>query len=240
MLPTKQGALPLFRFAGIQVYLHWSWFVAAWYSVNMRANHYPTLTWNALEYVCLFALVVMHEFGHALACRQVGGQAHEIILWPFGGVAFVSPPQRPGAVLWSIAAGPLVNAVLYPVFYFAVSIAQSSGWAGREPEAFLLLKSVAEINLVLLIFNMLPVFPLDGGQIVRALLWFKLGPVRSLLMAAAVGFVGVAALLALAIRLRSYWIAFIAIFIYSNCQRSWSAARAMQRAQKARVSSSSY
>ena len=58
----------------------------------------------------------MHEFGHALACRQVGGKANQIMLWPLGGVAYVSPPQRPGAMLWSIAAGPLVNVVLVPVF----------------------------------------------------------------------------------------------------------------------------
>ena len=49
---------------------------------------------------------MLHEFGHALACRQVGGQADLIVLWPLGGVAYVNPPPRPGALLWSIAAGP--------------------------------------------------------------------------------------------------------------------------------------
>jgi Zn-dependent protease len=58
---------------------------------------------------------LFHEFGHALACRQVGGQADLIVLWPLGGVAYVSPPPRPGALLWRIAAGPLVNVLLVPV-----------------------------------------------------------------------------------------------------------------------------
>ena len=63
-----------------------------------------------------FLIVLLHEFGHALACRQVGGTANQIVLWPLGGVAYVNPPQRPGATLWSIAAGPLVNVALLPSF----------------------------------------------------------------------------------------------------------------------------
>src|ERR1051325_3889276 len=114
MLPTQQGSIRLFRFAGIQVYLHWSWFLIALYEVN-RSRMYPSVFWNVLEYVSLFGIVLMHEFGHALACRQVGGRADQIVLWPLGGVAYVSPPQRPGAMLWSIAAGPLVNVVLFPI-----------------------------------------------------------------------------------------------------------------------------
>ena len=59
--------------------------------------------------------MLLHEFGHALACRQVGGVANRIVLWPLGGIAYVNPPPRPGAVLWSIAAGPLVNVALVPI-----------------------------------------------------------------------------------------------------------------------------
>ena len=76
---------------------------------------YSSPVWNVLEYLSLFLIVLIHEFGHQLACRQVGGETHDIILWPFGGVAYVSPPQRPGAQLWSIAAGPLVNVALIPI-----------------------------------------------------------------------------------------------------------------------------
>src|ERR1700756_308922 len=109
MLPTRQGSFPLFRFAGIQVYLHWSWFLVALIEINNRAREYSSWVWNALEYAALFAIVLMHEFGHALACRQVGGKADQIVLWPLGGVAYVAPPPRAGATLWGIAARPLLN-----------------------------------------------------------------------------------------------------------------------------------
>ena len=114
MTPTRSGSIHLFKFRGIAVYVHWSWFFVAFYSILTRVNHYTSPLWSALEYLALFFIVLLHEFGHALACRQVGGQADQIILWPLGGVAYVDPPDRPGAVLWSIAAGPLVNVVLLP------------------------------------------------------------------------------------------------------------------------------
>src|SRR5437879_3259965 len=133
MLPTRQGSIRLFRFAGIDVYLHWSWFVIALIEVN-RSREYSSLVWNVLEYVTLFGIVLMHEFGHALACRQVGGKADQIILWPLGGVAYVAPPPRPGALLWSIAAGPLVNVVLVPFTAMAVVFASLAGWNDVYPD----------------------------------------------------------------------------------------------------------
>src|SRR3989442_15887134 len=109
MTPTRKGSFHLFQFAGIDLYLHWSWFVVAAYEIENRATGYSSLTWNVLEYLALFFIVLLHEFGHALACRQVGGTANRIVLWPLGGVADVRPPPRPGATLWSIAAGPPVD-----------------------------------------------------------------------------------------------------------------------------------
>src|SRR5919198_1151489 len=106
MMPTRQGGLRLFRFAGIDVFLHWSWFLVAAYEIRGGGQRYSTLGWAAAEYAALFAIVTMHEFGHALACRSVGGRADQIVLWPLGGVAYVDPPPRPGATLWGIAAGP--------------------------------------------------------------------------------------------------------------------------------------
>ena len=114
-----RGGFPIFRVAGIQVYLHFTWFLVAWYEINSSKFRYQSPSWAAVEYVGLFAIVLLHEFGHAFACRSVGGRADHIVLWPLGGLAFVDPPSRPGAVLWSIAAGPLVNVVLVPLFFFA-------------------------------------------------------------------------------------------------------------------------
>src|SRR5436309_11746717 len=105
----RQGSIRLFRFAGIDLFLHWSWFVVAAFEISAGSKRYSSPLWNVLEYLALFLIVMLHEFGHALACRQVGGTANQIVLWPLGGVAYVNPPPRPGATLWSLAAGPLVN-----------------------------------------------------------------------------------------------------------------------------------
>jgi Zn-dependent protease len=166
----RQNAIRLFRFNGIDLSLHWSWFLVAAYEIGGRQRAYSSITWNVLEYLALFLIVMIHEFGHALACRQVGGVANQIVLWPLGGVAYVNPPQRPGATLWSIAAGPLVNLALVPILKILGTLMRSQGLAQELPNAFLLLRTVALINLGLLIFNMLPIYPLDGGQILRSLL----------------------------------------------------------------------
>src|ERR1022692_4709077 len=217
MTPTRQGSFRLFRFAGVDVYLHWSWFLIAVYGINLRAGKYSSMVWPVLEYLALFLIVLLHEFGHALACRQVGGQANQIVLWPLGGVAYVAPPPRPGATLWSIAAGPLVNVVLLPVLSVAVTMSRSAGMAATAPDLYALLLAVRFINQYLLIFNILPIYPLDGGQILRSLLWFVFGRARSLMVATILGFVGVAGVIALAIWMKSVWFGAIAVFMLMNC-----------------------
>jgi len=227
MLPTRRGSFHLFRFAGIDLFLHWSWFLVALYEIQDRSKDYSSLTWNVLEYVALFVIVLMHEFGHSLACRQVGGQADQIILWPLGGVAYVSPPSRAGATLWSIAAGPLVNVVLAPIILGLILLSRSQGWGESMPNAHAFLRSVWYMNLGLLIFNLLPVYPLDGGQILRSLLWYPLGRARSLTVASLVGFVGVAGVAALAFFERSIWLGILAAFIFMNCRRGYIQAKAL-------------
>src|SRR6266436_5047784 len=129
-MPTgRQGSIRLFRFSEIDVFLHWSWFLLAFYEINARKGRYSSIGWNVAEYLALFLIVTLHEFGHSLACRQVGGQANHIVLWPLGGVAYVNPPPRPGAALWSIAAGPLVNVALLPVFLTLFYLSESLGWS---------------------------------------------------------------------------------------------------------------
>src|SRR5579862_4350348 len=169
MAGLPQGSIRLFRLAGVDLYLHWSWFLVGAFEINNRAGSYTSITWNILEYLALFLIVILHEYGHALACRQVGGTANQIVLWPLGGVAYVKPPQRPGATLWSLAAGPLVNVALLPILYGLELLGRSTGWAETMPNAYHFLHSVLLINLALLVFNMLPIYPLDGGQILRSL-----------------------------------------------------------------------
>jgi len=232
-MPTRQGSIRLFRIFGIDVFLHWSWFLLALYDIQVRAHVYDSYLWNVLEYLSLFLIVLMHEFGHALACRQVGGQANQIVLWPLGGVAYVAPPQRPGAMLWSIAAGPLVNVALFPVLTGLVFASDAMGWSDALPNLYHCLNTIWQINLVLLIFNLLPIYPLDGGQILRSLLWFVLGRANSLMVAASVGFVGVAGVGFVALFLQSWWLGIIAVFIALNCWRGFQQARALSKLENA-------
>lgn len=218
MPSARQGSIHLFRFSGIDVFLHWSWFVVAIFEIQDRARSYSSITWNILEYLALFLIVLLHEFGHALACRQVGGRANRIVLWPLGGVAYVDPPPRPGATLWSIAAGPLVNVALLPILgglYFG--LAPFAGGSATGHDIYRLLNAVFWINVGLLIFNVLPIYPLDGGQILRSLLWFPLGRARSLQVATILGFIGVAGFIGLALWMHSIWYGALAAFMLLNC-----------------------
>jgi Zn-dependent protease len=229
-MPTRKGAIRLFRFLGITVYLHWSWFIVAVFQVEYRTqlpNGYSSPVWCAYEYLALFAIVILHEFGHALACRSVGGRADQIVLWPLGGVAYVDPPQRPGATLWSLAAGPLVNVLLLPLLGLAWLGARAMHWPDINPNLYNLMTSICVIDIILFCFNMLPIYPLDGGQILRSLLWFFLGRARSLMVASIIGLVAVVLLLIFTIR--SPWLAIMGVFVLMNCWSGFQHARALSQ-----------
>ena len=217
------NGIRLFRLFGITVSLHWSWLLVAAYQLSTGAQRYDSQLFHVGEYLSLFGIVLLHEFGHALACRSVGGRAEQIMLWPLGGVAYVQPPPRPGAVLWSIAAGPLVNvALLVPLGYFWLH--PLAGDVGR------LLYTVAVINAFLLAFNLLPIYPLDGGQILQALLWFVIGRARSLTVSSGIGLVGAVGLGGLALKTQDWWLGFLAFFVASRSWAGWKHAQQLSRA----------
>jgi len=232
MLGLGRNSIRLFRVAGIDVFLHWTWFLVALIEIQGRANAYSSVTWNVLEYLALFLIVLLHEFGHALACRQVGGTANQIVLWPLGGVAYVNPPPRPAAMLWSIVAGPLVNVLLIPVFLLLGTVSQSLGIYDAAPSFHPFLRAVATINVALLVFNVLPIYPLDGGKILWSLLWFGLGRARSLMVATIIGFLGVAGLIGVAVLERSTWLGILCVFFLLNCWSGLRGAFAMVRHEK--------
>lgn len=221
------NSLRLFRFRGIDLHLHWSWFLVAAYEIGSRQRAYSSPIWNVLEYLALFIIVMLHEFGHALACRQVGGVANQIVLWPMGGVAYVSPPPRPGATLWSIVAGPLVNVALIPVLLIPGRLLHSVDSREVIHNVLPFLRTVYAMNLILLIFNLLPAYPLDGGQILRCLLWYPLGHGRSLLVAAMIGFVGAAGLMAFAVWNGSIWEGILSLYLLATCWRGFQRGRAL-------------
>ncbi|HVX10430.1 MAG TPA: site-2 protease family protein [Pirellulales bacterium] len=232
MAATQQGAMRLFRFAGIDVFVHYSWLLVALFELGNRPNDYQNSVWHVIEYLSLFAIVTLHEFGHALACRQVGGVANRIMLWPLGGVAFVQPPPRPGALLWSIVAGPLVNVVLVPITVVAYFGAIAAGLDQTSDGARYLFNMLC-INAGLLFFNMLPIYPLDGGQTLQALLWFVIGRARSLLVVSSIGLVVGALLVGVCLLAQQYWLALISLFIAWRGVAGFRQGRALSRMMRA-------
>lgn len=235
MANSSPGSYHLFRLFGISVFIHWSWFVVALLFL-MTDRFSPSPAWGALTYVSLFVIVLMHEFGHALACRSVGGRADNIVLWPLGGIAFVQPPQRPWPVLWSIAAGPLVNVVLVPVtvglyIYFTGGFEIAAPRTEFHEYLFLL----TFINLGLLIFNMLPIYPLDGGQILQAILWFFMGRAKSLTITASIGIIAAIAGGVWALSRGDTWLVLIAAFVGWQAWNGLRYARALAQSDNWRM-----
>lgn len=203
--------------------------MVAAFEISARGRRYPSIAWNVAEYLTLFLVVTLHEFGHALACRQVGGRANKIVLWPLGGVAYVEPPPRPAPTLWSIAAGPLVNVVLLGISYAMTIWAGHNGWRLSAPHVYRFLRALVAMNLILLAFNLLPIYPLDGGQILRSLLWFVLGRARSLKLAAVIGLLGAVTLIGVAFFLHSFWIGLISLYMAVNCWTGLQQAQILSR-----------
>ncbi len=232
-MPTNKGAIRIFRLFGIDVFLHWSWFLIVIFDIQTRAQYYDSYIWNALETLSLFGIVLMHEFGHALACRSVGGKANQIVLWPLGGVAYVAPPQRPGATLWSIVAGPLVNVMLVPILSALVLLARHAGWDETYKNLDHYIVAIWWTNCIILIFNLLPIYPLDGGQIFRSLLWFVVGRANSLMVASALGFVGVAGMGLVAYLTGEPWFWILAAFAGLNCWTGFRQSQGLLRLEKA-------
>jgi Zn-dependent protease len=199
MAAFQNGSLRLFRVAGVDVLIHWSWFVLAAIEVQFRRQVFDSPLWNAAEFLALFGIVLLHEIGHVTSCRQVGGTADRIMLLPFAGVAVINPPPRPWPVFWSAAGGPLVNIALVPVTVLVYFVCEWQGWTDDKNLSMFLL-TIAAGNVFLLLFNLLPLYPLDGGQMLYAVLWAIFGRVPALMMAGLIGMVGglgVAALLLL-------------------------------------------
>jgi Zn-dependent protease len=229
MSPNPQGSFRIFRITGITIYLHWLWFVVAYLQIVQRSHTYSSISWNLAEYLALFGIVLLHEFGHAFATRQVGGTADTILLWPLGGVAYVSAPPRAGAQLWSIAAGPLVNVALTIPLAILMVVNHVPFFGAAFSDLAIILRNIWWINLFLLVFNLFPIYPLDGGQILRSLLWYPFGPVRSLLYASIIGFVGIVGLIALAFYFEamSLWTGVMIFYIFNGCRAAFVRARAL-------------
>jgi len=199
---------------------------------------------EALFLGLLFGIVLLHEFGHCFGARLVGGYADNILMWPLGGLAYAHAPMRPWPQFVTVAAGPLVN-VLLCLLSAGVMLAVTGGrvlptvnpldldlivlGAGPVPEPppwFVYLFTFYHVNLFLLAFNLLPIFPLDGGQLFHAILWPFFGLQRASMIACQVGLAGCAILAYLGLRQGgSGMLIFIAIFGGLTCWQRLQAAR---------------
>jgi Zn-dependent protease len=211
-------SINLFRIFGIQLAVHASFLLLLAYFAWEGWQNAGALGagWSLLLIVLFFGCVVMHELGHSLTARRYGVRVPRILLMPIGGMAeFDRIPRKPSAELLITIAGPAVNfvlaAILLPVVWHDLWSEQAVPPYGSSE----MLLQLAAANVVMGTFNLLPVFPMDGGRIFRALLALKMDYVRATYWAAMIGKVlaGIFALLA-AFYFHNYLLATLFVFIF--------------------------
>ncbi len=211
------------RLAGIDVYLHFTFLLLLVFLgfVYWGATHQIAAALAGVAFVlALFGCVVLHELGHALMARRYGIATRDITLLPIGGVARLeSMPEKPSQELWVALAGPAVNVVIAGVLFAVVMVT-----GGFHPVDSMsatggsVLQRLLVVNVLLVAFNLLPAFPMDGGRVLRAALSVKLGRRRATAIAANIG-QGMAILFGVIGFLTPQpFLIFIAIFVYLGAQ----------------------
>lgn len=180
------------RFAGIDVYIHATfWLLIGWIALSHILQGDPlTQTLAGLAFIlALFACVVLHEFGHALTARRYGIQTRDITLLPIGGVARLERmPEQPIQELWVALAGPAVNVVIAALLFAFLTLTNALEPLERLGVASgSFIERLLVVNVMLVLFNMLPAFPMDGGRVVRALLAMRMEYTRATQIAASLG-----------------------------------------------------
>lgn len=188
--PRSRFSLRLGRFFGIDVIIHWSfWLLYAYVAFLTLGRGIGVFAEYALLITAVFACVVLHEFGHALTARRFGIGTKDITIFPLGGVARLrGMPDKPLQEILVALAGPAVNvaiaALLLPIIIAVGGMPNVNDLASLSGE---FLAQLALINIFLVLFNMIPAFPMDGGRVLRALLALRTGRVEATRAAAKVG-----------------------------------------------------
>jgi Zn-dependent protease len=177
---------------GIGVHIHWTfWLLMLFYTLtSAAAGGWGAGLLTAALVAALFACVVAHEFGHAFAAAAFGIRTYDITLLPIGGVARLERiPEKPLHELIIAVAGPAVNVVIALLLLAPLSLLQL---AGSENNPWMLVtggfvKDVIAANVVLVLFNLLPAFPMDGGRVLRSLIAMRTSHLRATEIAARVG-----------------------------------------------------
>src|ERR1700692_4136104 len=220
--PDMRWSFKVARVGGIEVRIHVTFFLllavfASFYSA--QGGFYGTI--KVLIFCLLvFLCVLLHELGHAFAAKAYGIRTVDITLLPIGGVARMERmPEKPTQELAVAIAGPLVNVVIAGALLFVLAVTGNLDFGEvLDPTRFNALWALLYTNVMMVVFNLMPAFPLDGGRVLRALLATKLSYERATQIAATVG-------QALAL-LMGIWafskgpasLALIAIFIYMGAE----------------------
>jgi Zn-dependent protease len=222
------GRVPLFTLFNIRVQAHAILVVCIF--LQLILGYGPGFGWSdrLAGSTLLFAMVLLHEFGHCFACRWVGGDADEIVMHPLGGLALATPPRRPWPSFVTSAGGPAVNLViciLCASFIWSqwhlipagtINLKQPSGWSDSN-EFTQWVWWAYQMSWMLLLFNLLPIYPLDGGRMLQEVLWPIFGFYKSMKFSCIVGVVGAILLAAAGIARQSLILVFIAGFGFWAC-----------------------
>ena len=185
-----KGSIRIITIAKIPVYLHWSFALSLLYVPyfgNSNGMSWQSTVLVGILFLALFACVLMHEFGHALVARRYGVETKDIILSPLGGIARLNRlPEKPFHEFLVAAAGPLVNLVIalvlssyFLIYDFSELFTNVKGLNQLFSSWIYLTPMLIILNVFLLLFNLLPAFPMDGGRIFRSLLAIRLGKERA-------------------------------------------------------------
>lgn len=228
-----KGSVRIARVAGIDIGVHWTfWLLIAFFvfhSVSAGAD--VVQTFRVVAYVmALFLCVVLHELGHALTARRFGVQTKDITLLPIGGMARLNRiPDKPIEELLIAVAGPLVNVVIAAMLAVVIVALGIPVEISTAPGGGMMFSSIlvnlAFVNVFLVVFNMLPAFPMDGGRVLRSLLAMGMAFDKATDIAARVG--GVMAFLFAALALVTWnpILFFIALFVFIGGQAESHAAQ---------------
>jgi Zn-dependent protease len=218
-----RGAWQIGRVAGIVVQVHWTFLLLiAW--VVLTHTRDGGDAGDALRGVVLtlavFTCVVLHEFGHALTARRFGIGTRDITLLPIGGVARLARmPDEPRQELLVAAAGPAVNVALAALFAAVLALTGSRvPVTGVTLFGSRFLEQLMWINVVLVVFNLLPAFPMDGGRVLRALLALRMPYLKATRWAATAGQTIAVALGFAGVMLPSPFLVLIALFVFSGAR----------------------